>query len=74
MGFVVVVSLVGEFVDLVIIVSLFGELVGISGFRNQEERISVKQEAGLWRQLTNQRQLNNMEMRTEPMFLRTCYK
>lgn len=56
MGFVVVVSLVGEFVDLVIIVSLFGELVGISGFRNQEERISVKQEAGLWRQLTNQRQ------------------
>lgn len=55
MGFVVV-GLVGEFVDLVIIVSLLGGLVRIPGFRNLEERVSVKQEAGLWRQLTNQRQ------------------
>lgn len=61
MGFVVVVGLVGEFVDLVIIVSLLGGLVGIPGFRNQEERVSVKQEAGLWRQLTSQRQQHQQQ-------------
>lgn len=38
MGFVAVVGLVGEFVDLVIILSLLEGLVGIPGFRNQEEK------------------------------------